>query len=512
MESPRIDLAHEPDFTIGRLSVHPSTRELSLGLERIVIEPRVMQVLVALHRAGGAVVSKDDLAQSCWEGRVVGEDAINRVLSRLRKVTEGIGKGVFRVETVTRVGYRMVVEGEANTSTMSLGQSESAERKGIDRRVVIAGAGVALAGASGGWFLYNRRPPLPGELAMLIDKAESAQNYYTDEQTAAAVGLLQEATRRFPDRAEAWGKLAVAYYRQGWNNWQADATDILNRAEAAARRALELDPENADGAVIVAVGRGHWYSDYLEYDRRSRLAFARYPMHDAARRSRATFMYEVGRLREAININGPLVTVPLPSPLGAAIHARALWAAGRPDEAEAMLNTLIGRWPRHATVWVSRFSFFSYSGKVNEAENMLSDINARPIGIGESDFALWSAQSLAIKNREQADIATALRLHAAAASSNISHVPGAAMFSSATGQLDAAFAYLDFFFSTEATRILIPNFPAEDLRPHSGRLTFFLFEPPMEAVRADPRFEVLTARLGLKDYWRKANVKPDYLV
>lgn len=107
VEHLRIDLAHEPDFAIGSLSVHPSTRELSRFDARHVIEPRVMQVLVALYKADGAVVSKDDLALSCWEGRVVGEDAINRVISRLRRASEGIGQGAFLVQTVTRVGYRL---------------------------------------------------------------------------------------------------------------------------------------------------------------------------------------------------------------------------------------------------------------------------------------------------------------------------------------------------------------------------------------------------------------------
>jgi hypothetical protein len=34
----------------------------------------------------------------------------------------------------------------------------------------------------------------------------------------------------------------------------------------------------------------------------------------------------------------------------------------------------------------------------------------------------------------------------------------------------------------------------------------------MKAARADPRFDALTAKLGLKEYWLKANVKPDFIV
>ena len=90
-----IDLAHEPGFTLGGIRVRPGLRQLvrdSDGAEEMV-EPRVMQVLVALARAKGAIVTRDELIRDCWEGRVVGEDAINRALSRVRRLSEGIAAG-----------------------------------------------------------------------------------------------------------------------------------------------------------------------------------------------------------------------------------------------------------------------------------------------------------------------------------------------------------------------------------------------------------------------------------
>ena len=45
-----VDLAREPDFLLGKLKVCPSSREVVRGEEREVVEPRVMQVLVALAR------------------------------------------------------------------------------------------------------------------------------------------------------------------------------------------------------------------------------------------------------------------------------------------------------------------------------------------------------------------------------------------------------------------------------------------------------------------------------
>lgn len=103
----RIELAHESDFTLGPLEVRPSLREISCRGRHEIIDRRVMQVLVALARAQGGVISRDDLIASCWDGVVVGEDAITNCVRRLRKVAEAAGDA-FMVETVQRVGYRLV--------------------------------------------------------------------------------------------------------------------------------------------------------------------------------------------------------------------------------------------------------------------------------------------------------------------------------------------------------------------------------------------------------------------
>lgn len=102
----RTDLAREAEFMLGGAKVRPSSREIVLGEAHETIEPQVLKVLVALNRRRGEVVSRDELIRCCWDGRVVGEDAINRCLAKVRKLTDRM-HGVS-VETVPRVGYRLV--------------------------------------------------------------------------------------------------------------------------------------------------------------------------------------------------------------------------------------------------------------------------------------------------------------------------------------------------------------------------------------------------------------------
>lgn len=103
-----MQLAHQAAFFLGALHVLPPTREIISPAGREVLQPRVMQVLIVLAQASGAVVSRDDLIRTCWNGRVVGEDAINLVIAKLRKLATRSG-GAFSVETIPRVGYRLAV-------------------------------------------------------------------------------------------------------------------------------------------------------------------------------------------------------------------------------------------------------------------------------------------------------------------------------------------------------------------------------------------------------------------
>ena len=100
-----IDLARSAPFQLGRLTVEPPLCRVSSGE---TLEPRVMQVLVALARADGRVVSRDELIRTCWDGRIVGEDSITRVIGRLRRLAEARGEDAFFIETVPKVGYRLV--------------------------------------------------------------------------------------------------------------------------------------------------------------------------------------------------------------------------------------------------------------------------------------------------------------------------------------------------------------------------------------------------------------------
>ena len=102
-----IDLAREADLRLGSALVRPSLSEVVAAGQTIRLQPRVMQVLVALARAEGEVVSRDELIASCWGGLAIGDDAINRCIGRLRRLSEEEAPGAFAIGTLPRIGYRL---------------------------------------------------------------------------------------------------------------------------------------------------------------------------------------------------------------------------------------------------------------------------------------------------------------------------------------------------------------------------------------------------------------------
>jgi len=147
----QVNLARAGSFRLGSAEVQPAILQIRNNGVTQLLEPRVMQMLVALYAAGGATVTKQQLIENCWGGLAVSDDAITQCVSKLRRELADVRD--VRVETVARVGYRLVVTREV--------EDQAAGPERISRRGVIAASVVAtIAGGAGGWVLLG-----PGALA-----------------------------------------------------------------------------------------------------------------------------------------------------------------------------------------------------------------------------------------------------------------------------------------------------------------------------------------------------------
>ncbi len=72
-------------LAFGRYRLDIERRELRRGTELIELEPRAFDLLAFLVRQRDRVVSKDDLLQAVWHGRIVSEFALTTRINAVRR-------------------------------------------------------------------------------------------------------------------------------------------------------------------------------------------------------------------------------------------------------------------------------------------------------------------------------------------------------------------------------------------------------------------------------------------
>jgi DNA-binding winged helix-turn-helix (wHTH) protein/tetratricopeptide (TPR) repeat protein len=131
-----IDRESEP-ICVGGATIDLASREAKYAGGQERLQPQTLKVLIALSRRRNQVVTRSDLVNDCWDGKIIGDDVINRSILMLRQFAERAGG--FAIETVPKTGYRLV-EAESGRQTSP-------------RKLVIGLAAVlvAVAAAIGFW-------------------------------------------------------------------------------------------------------------------------------------------------------------------------------------------------------------------------------------------------------------------------------------------------------------------------------------------------------------------------
>jgi len=97
-------------FMFGDHLLDIDRRELKRGSELISIGPQVFDLLVYLVRHRERVVSKDDLIEEVWAGRIVSESTLTSHINAVRKAVGDSGDEQHLIRTVARKGFRFVGE------------------------------------------------------------------------------------------------------------------------------------------------------------------------------------------------------------------------------------------------------------------------------------------------------------------------------------------------------------------------------------------------------------------
>jgi DNA-binding winged helix-turn-helix (wHTH) protein len=95
-------------WKIGEWTAHPATNELRRGDEAVRLEPKAMDLLMALARRPGAVASREELLAEVWPGMVVGDEALSQGITKLRRALGDDSRSPRYIETISKRGYRLL--------------------------------------------------------------------------------------------------------------------------------------------------------------------------------------------------------------------------------------------------------------------------------------------------------------------------------------------------------------------------------------------------------------------
>src|SRR5258708_4019491 len=93
---------------IGAWCINPKSGQISRDGETARVEVRTMRLLLCLAEHAGEVVSIDDLLNRVWSDVIVAPDSVYQAVASLRRLLGDDPKQPAYIETVPRLGYRMV--------------------------------------------------------------------------------------------------------------------------------------------------------------------------------------------------------------------------------------------------------------------------------------------------------------------------------------------------------------------------------------------------------------------
>lgn len=319
-------------YRFGEFQLLPASGELSRGGERVPLQHQPAELLALLAREAGRAVSREEIREEIWgaETFVDADQGINYCIRQIRQALDDDAAEPRFVETVPRVGYRflapVVVEEEPGGAVPAAGDAAAtpaeprrrrrsrALRTGAVAAALVAAAAVVAflvasrltedreASAPAPEAEAPRRPMVVPEEAhfrflearYLVERAEEDGDLV--DASTRAIELLQAVVEEVPEHAEAHAALADAWMMR----LDVPRPEAMERAEAAARRALELDPTLAEAHGALAAALFFHRLEWAGAERHAERAVELDPEYPDGVLLRALLRSAVGRHDEAI--------------------------------------------------------------------------------------------------------------------------------------------------------------------------------------------------------------------
>jgi DNA-binding winged helix-turn-helix (wHTH) protein/tetratricopeptide (TPR) repeat protein len=218
-------------YEFGPYALDVGERRLWNAGRSVSLAPKAYDVLVALVRRAGTVVTKSELLDLVWGDVSVEEGVLSVYVSALRKSLGRSGEAATYIETVARTGYRF--------------------------SAAVRQRAVPVESLSMAWPIGVL--PANPEVSELIGRGRAWLMAAARSEVPRAVEAFQSAITLDPSYAAAHAGLAVAHCAEAELRL-ASPNAAYASARGAALRALAMEPANADAQV--ALGTVLFLSDW----------------------------------------------------------------------------------------------------------------------------------------------------------------------------------------------------------------------------------------------------------
>jgi DNA-binding winged helix-turn-helix (wHTH) protein len=307
------------------------------------------------------------------------------------------------------------------------------------------------------------------------------------------IDMLRKLTAVAPEFAPGWSYLALSEaeilqnFQQLGADSSAEAVALARHAPADLRRAQSLSP--GFGINFVAEAGLTAPDDWAGKGRILDQGIARDPDEYLLHQWKASLLSSVGRNADAITAASRAAEL---KPFSVDARVTLIWAlvhAGMLPRARAELDAARGLWPgseEHRGVW---FSLELRYGDARVAQRMLDSGQWTYLG-NNGETLLMQARL----NPTRKNIDSLIHFAAFETGARTPCSPIRLLMLAQFGAVDESYAMIEQPAAVDALQ----------------GSTEILFRPQFAALRSDPRFLKLAARLGLLQFWRDSGNWPDF--
>jgi DNA-binding winged helix-turn-helix (wHTH) protein/lipopolysaccharide biosynthesis regulator YciM len=308
-------MASSEVFHFDEFTLDVRERRLLRGAEVVSVSPKAYDVMVALVRQRGRLVTKDELLKRIWPGTFVEEGSLNVCVSALRKALGEDARRPTYIETVARSGYRFI----------------AAVRFDSEDEKPFASSAVAR----------------PVELYELVGRGRSHLLSDSFFELPAAVDAFRSAIEIDPTYAPAHAGLARARCVLAASH-AVPHQEAFAEAKASALRALAMDSASADAQVALGtvLFLSEW--DWTAAERSLQHALEINPDHTEALLQYGSLQEALGRLDDGLRSKQQALAHDPRSPGVLVQIAISYWHQRKYDDALVWAQRAIDVNPKHA--------------------------------------------------------------------------------------------------------------------------------------------------------------------